>query len=567
MVTPRTDNKAAFPYKFIDGLTRVQQEQIYEDLLYLSRAGGGTRWRTLVIAASDSNAVGKSTADYVCSGVADQTIINTAIAALESRIGTTGVGRLVLLEGTYNITAQITVTSLGARTLAIEGMGAGVAQALGTTISATRIVSSAGADFGIRPGGNSASAGSSLIIENLSIESASSQAAIGCQDMALVVRNCNVKNTGTGGGIIITHSTGSEGSTRIENNVIVSSGTGGTGIYVDNGPAPSTTMTRVSGNIVTVAGSGAVGIRGLNNSGQQSGYSITGNMVIGNTTGGSGYGIRLDGNSQYNNMIANNVVYNHAIGIAAASTNVPATGLVIANNLISTVSIGIQDIPFGLDYVHIIGNNITICASKGISLGEATETTTATVVANKISNSSGATGIVIGAFANNTGVFYNDTYGCASDVTDSGVATRREGSFLTAASLPNHHTTHETGGADAITGSVDGNARVGVRKNTGVTTYRRRRINLIEGANVALTVSDDSVDEEVDVTIAVSGISGSTTFKNNGTSVGAEATLNVIPGSGITIGMVDTGTQIDLTITAAGAAATASAEFNHFMHS
>lgn len=45
-------------------------------------------------------------------------------------------------------------------------------------------------------------------------------------------------------------------------------------------------------------------------------------------------------------------------------------------------------------------------------------------------------------------------------------------------------------------------ARVGVRLNTGATTYQRRRLNLIEGAGVTLTVTDDPTDEEVDVTLA-----------------------------------------------------------------
>jgi hypothetical protein len=51
---------------------------------------------------------------------------------------------------------------------------------------------------------------------------------------------------------------------------------------------------------------------------------------------------------------------------------------------------------------------------------------------------------------------------------------------------------------------LDNNARVGVRKNSAGSTFERRRINLIEGSGVTLTVSDDSGDEEVDVTVATS---------------------------------------------------------------
>jgi hypothetical protein len=49
---------------------------------------------------------------------------------------------------------------------------------------------------------------------------------------------------------------------------------------------------------------------------------------------------------------------------------------------------------------------------------------------------------------------------------------------------------------------LDATARVGVRKNSGGSVFSRRRLNLIEGSGVTLTVADDSGNEEVDVTIA-----------------------------------------------------------------
>jgi hypothetical protein len=58
--------------------------------------------------------------------------------------------------------------------------------------------------------------------------------------------------------------------------------------------------------------------------------------------------------------------------------------------------------------------------------------------------------------------------------------------------------------------TLDNNARVGVRKNSTGSIFTRRRINLIEGSNVTLTVADDSVAEEVDVTIAATGGGGGT---------------------------------------------------------
>ena len=70
-----------------------------------------------------------------------------------------------------------------------------------------------------------------------------------------------------------------------------------------------------------------------------------------------------------------------------------------------------------------------------------------------------------------------------------------------------HKDAHKSGGGDAFTVSdlLDAIARLTVRKNTGVDVGSRRRVNLIEGTNVTLTIADDAVAEEVDVTIASAG--------------------------------------------------------------
>lgn len=71
-----------------------------------------------------------------------------------------------------------------------------------------------------------------------------------------------------------------------------------------------------------------------------------------------------------------------------------------------------------------------------------------------------------------------------------------------------HQSSHQSGGGDALTGNVDANARVGTRKNSAGSTFLRRRLNFIEGSNVTITVTDDSTDEEVDVTISSTGGGG-----------------------------------------------------------
>jgi len=76
--------------------------------------------------------------------------------------------------------------------------------------------------------------------------------------------------------------------------------------------------------------------------------------------------------------------------------------------------------------------------------------------------------------------------------------------------LAAHQARHQTGGADPLTGNLDAVAKVGIRKDSSGSVYQRRRLNLIQGSNVTLSIADNAVDEEVDVTIsAAAGVSGS----------------------------------------------------------
>lgn len=74
--------------------------------------------------------------------------------------------------------------------------------------------------------------------------------------------------------------------------------------------------------------------------------------------------------------------------------------------------------------------------------------------------------------------------------------------------------------------------KVIIRKNSTGSDFVRRRANFIEGSNVTLTVSDDPTNNEVDITIASTGGSGSAAgsdtqvqFNDGGTSFGGDAGL------------------------------------------
>jgi hypothetical protein len=86
-----------------------------------------TRSATLVVAASDSSAKSKAQADYVCDGTTDATTIQTALTAVSSAGG----GRVILLEGQFNLSKEII---LGNNTT-IEGQGNGTVLYVSNVIS------------------------------------------------------------------------------------------------------------------------------------------------------------------------------------------------------------------------------------------------------------------------------------------------------------------------------------------------------------------------------------------------------------------------------------------------
>lgn len=209
---------------------------------------------------------------------------------------------------------------------------------------------------------------------------------------------------------------------------------------------------------------------------------------------------------------------------------------VVGDNLIRNCAKGIV----------VAGNNDLISGNIISHTGTPTSAIDSTgdnnyITGNKCATSVGSSILVAG---NNSSVVYNEAaIGGPASVTDTGTGTRREADWL-------------------LTGQTANiNARVGVRKNTAGSTFLRRRLDFIEGANITITEVDDAGTEEVHVTIAAASAGNVVSSELNGGAVAStRGILNLIEGAGISMTVVDDvpNTRTNITVTATGGAASGS---------
>ncbi len=96
-----------------------RRDQALEDYLNTLSGGGEKDWATVLVAASDSHQAGKDSANFVCTGVGDETTLQDAVDSLPLFMATFPIGKIVLLEGTYNLAG---VTDLRSGVFTIEGL-------------------------------------------------------------------------------------------------------------------------------------------------------------------------------------------------------------------------------------------------------------------------------------------------------------------------------------------------------------------------------------------------------------------------------------------------------------
>lgn len=101
-------------------------------------AQGGKPYATIVVAAADSTAEDAANADFVCTGAADNTTIQAALDALDPTLG----GKVLLLEGTYNLSSLVSMADINQH---LQGMGNGT-RLVSSASTVALSTSSAGAD-------------------------------------------------------------------------------------------------------------------------------------------------------------------------------------------------------------------------------------------------------------------------------------------------------------------------------------------------------------------------------------------------------------------------------------
>ena len=364
-------------------------------------SANGTRWATIVIAASDSTENSKATADYVCGGSGDQAVINAAITALQGRSGTIPAGRIVLLEGTYYCSSSISCNALGIRTLVIVGMGAG---GFGSSLGATKVVATSSSPA-FSFAGSSAAAGSNVIIRDIHIATGSG-GGIRSADMPMTVENCVI--TGATYAYLSANTTGTGGASRFSRNyVYMSAAVDAVTIGVG---ASSDIPTIISENIIQITGNG----RGIVTQNQLSTiptYCITDNVVFGTTATGSGVGIETLGNSSENSVISGNLVRTINTGISVAGYRNNVSG-----NIVESAVTGYRT-SSDSQYLGFMANLASQCTTAFVLANNAIRPTIlgnkAAVCTTAYTVASGVTSAFIG---------YNDFGGATG--TDSGTGTQ-----------------------------------------------------------------------------------------------------------------------------------------------
>ena len=283
-------------------------------LVYSNGKWQADRTTAIIVAASNSSDADKAAADYVATGTGDQATINSALTAANPAGAGRKTGRVVLLAGTYTISAAISVPNN--TTLAGVGVGTIVTVPNAQNGSYTMV-----------------SAGTGATVRDLKVD------GNGTNQTSGGMRGIDVANSS-----LVTHITvgnlygglGSFGIYIVGNYNVISDSTvqnsGGQGVYDFSSGQNTISGNIVVGNdrgIVIAASSDIISNNIVRNNARgitistYSGNVVSGNTIEGNTT----YGIHLVSGASKNTISQNsindngNTTDNNGIYLNAADSN------------------------------------------------------------------------------------------------------------------------------------------------------------------------------------------------------------------------------------------------------
>lgn len=301
-------------------------------------------------------------ADFVCAGAKDQICINAAITACGS-----SPCNLVLLEGTYNLTSSIGISG-----------GTGVALINNLTISGQgpgkTILKTSNGTYATIQDTTNPTTGSPLT--NLTVRDLEMDRSADTKDSNVsrkgifikYLRNMRVQN-------VYIHDSGATcigtdfiNGGFISDNWLVNCGTssattGSSGVGIGTGEYTTEPMV-ISNNVIT--GSGYAGVlletQGGATAGESNNYVVSGNVI----TGGSQYGIVIDGTS--NIVVSGNIIRsNTKDGVLIKNNTIPNNIMISGNNINDNTLYGINITSTGALKVNINNNDLTGNGSGTVS--------------------------------------------------------------------------------------------------------------------------------------------------------------------------------------------------------
>jgi hypothetical protein len=223
------------------------------------------------------------------------------------------------------------------------------------------------------------------------------------------------------------------------------------------------------------------------------GATFRGNTFNGNIIGECQTGITIqDADAHNTNLCNNTIVLNNLRGIGNDAIRFNGVGYIVANNIISH---------FGTNTGA--GRGVFSLAAPFVGTNRANQ-----IINNAITD--GPVGIeLLGANVISNRLDGNYIARCTTAITDAGTGTIKGSASTvrvgTASGLDGYGAVSTGLGFSGTTLSVTGNSttqKVDVVKNSGAVVSSRNQLNFIEGANVTLTVADDSGNGQTDITIA-----------------------------------------------------------------